>query len=591
MERITDHLHYLRDTCSVYAVHSDAGVCLIDCGTASPEQDLPVERVLLTHYHRDQCAAAPTWRKRGAEVFVPFYERRYYEEADVMRAAYDIYNNYTSYYPGFTLIEDIEPTGYARDYQSIDWRGIQFDVVALPGHTYGSVGYLFEVDGQRALAVGDLLLSPQQLWEYYSSQWAYMDFTGHSHLLESLKHIASLDVDLILPGHGEPFQFKPGMIADLRRRLEHLYKMFYDQSYDYFTPRFRPITPHVFEVINSSARTYIVKDDEGHAVIVDCGYMDTYPITRNIHRFVDHLTPHLKSQLGIDQVEWFICSHYHDDHLAGYPCLRARYGTKMLSSPELADILTHPENYDMPCLLPEGIEPDQIIARDESFSWRDGVVFYIDQQPGQTLYNQIVRFEAYGRRFMSIGDDISGLCFREDRGYIYSFIPKNRTPLSSYSEMPVQILDYHPDFILTGHGGMIPCDESIELWRDWMDDWQKTWARTLGQPHPDMGLDPRWVEFYPYKVRSRPGQRVRFQIKVTNYHDTPSHCHLCFGSVDGVGIDPSEIDLNIPPRVLGKTEIEVSLPDVFHTHSLPIVADVTWNGRRLGPIAEGIIYW
>jgi len=591
VERITDHLYHVRDTCSVYVLRADGGDCLIDCGTDSANQDWPVEWVLLTHYHRDQCAAASAWQKRGAEVYVPFYERRFFEEADVMRAAYDIYNNYTSYYPGFTTLADIEPAGYAKDYCPLEWRGVQLDVIPLPGHTFGSVGYLFEVDGQRALAVGDILLSPQQLWEYYSSQWTYMDFTGHSHLLESLKYISSLDVDLILPGHGEPFRFRPGLLDDLRRRLERLYELFYDRPYDYFAPRFRPITPHVFEVTNSSARTYIVKDDEGHAVVVDCGYMDTYPIQKNPHRFVDHFTPHLKHQLGIDQVEWFICSHYHDDHLAGYPCLRAHYGTKMLCSPELADILAHPENYDMPCLLPEGLPPDQILARGEPFVWRDDIVFFLDQQPGQTLYNQLVRFEAYGRRFMSIGDDISGLCFQEARSYIYSFIPKNRTPLSSYSEIPVQILDYWPDFILTGHGGAILCDEGIEKWREWMGEWQRTWTYLLGQPHPDMGLDPKWVEFYPYKVKGKPGQRLQFQVKITNYHDTPSHCQLRFSSVGGVQVSPAEVEVNIPPRALGKVDIAVTTPDTFRTHSLPIIADVTWNGLRLGPIAEGLIYW
>ena len=124
-----------------------------------------------------------------------------------------------------------------------------------------------------------------------------------------------------------------------------------------------------------------------------------------------------------------------------------------------------------------------------------------------------------------------------------------------------------------------------------MNEWQTTWTRILGQPHPDMGLDPRWVEFYPYKVKARPGDRVRFQVRITNYHDTPSHCVLRFTSVEGVSILPPEIDFNVPPRALGTANVEVSLPDGFSTHSLPIVADVTWNDRRLGPIAEGLITW
>ena len=274
MEQITDHLYYIEDTSSIYMVRTDK-CCLIDCGTDSTRNDWPVDRILLTHYHRDQCAAAADWQKRGAQVTVPFCERRYFEEADLLRASYDIFDNYAAYYPGFTSLANITPDSYARDYESVVWDGIQFDIVPLPGHTYGSVGYRFDLDGQKVLAVGDLLKSPRQLWEYYSSQWNYMDFTGHSHLLESLRNLASMDLDLILPGHGQPFRFDASEINELRAKLERLYEMFYDVPYSYFVPRFRPITPHVFEVTNSSAKTYIIKDDEGHAMFVDCGYMDT----------------------------------------------------------------------------------------------------------------------------------------------------------------------------------------------------------------------------------------------------------------------------------------------------------------------------
>ena len=126
MEQITEHLYYANDTCSVYIIESDDGFCLIDCGTDRVGRDLPVERVLLTHFHRDQCAAAPTWQEHGAEIFIPYYERRYFEEADLLRSGYDIYDNYTFSYPGFTVLEDITPAGYARDYECIVWRDLRF---------------------------------------------------------------------------------------------------------------------------------------------------------------------------------------------------------------------------------------------------------------------------------------------------------------------------------------------------------------------------------------------------------------------------------------------------------------------------------
>jgi len=82
----------------------------------------------------------------------------------LLRASYDIYNNYTSYQRPFTVAPDIRPDGYARDYHTLQWRDQRFEVVPLPGHTFGSTGYLFELDGRTVLAVSDLLYGPGSLW-------------------------------------------------------------------------------------------------------------------------------------------------------------------------------------------------------------------------------------------------------------------------------------------------------------------------------------------------------------------------------------------------------------------------------------------
>lgn len=63
--------------------------------------------------------------------------------------------------------------------------------------------------------------------------------------------------------------------------------------------------------------------------------------------FIDHLTPRLEAETGITDVEWFLPSHYHDDHLAGLPTLQVKF------------------------------------RRDEIFSWRD-FQFRMEQFPGQT---------------------------------------------------------------------------------------------------------------------------------------------------------------------------------------------------------------
>ena len=47
--------------------------------------------------------------------------------------------------------------------------------------------------------------------------------------------------------------------------------------------------------------------------------------------------------------------------------LKERYGAQVVSSPELQDILEHPERYDMPCLVPRGMTVNQVMARGEAY--------------------------------------------------------------------------------------------------------------------------------------------------------------------------------------------------------------------------------
>ena len=597
LQRITSSLARISDTCSVYVISRNEATLLIDCGTHLSPRSLrnadipPVECVLLTHFHRDQCAAAAAWKEHGAEIVVPFTERRFFEESDLLKASYDTWHNYDSYYPTFSALSDLAADRYAFDYESLSWRDMVFKVIPLPGHTFGAVGFLFECDGKRVLACGDLMSAPGKIHEYFWTQWKYMDFTGHTHHLESLKSAASLGAELILPGHGTPFEPTQEAFSDLQRPLEELYELFHARPYDYFHPQFRHVSEHVVEVSNSGAFTYIIHDDNGHAAVIDCGYVSTAPISANPSRFIDHLTPYLEPELGIRDVEWFLPSHYHDDHLAGYPVLRHRYGTQVVSSPEVKDILEHPERYDMPCLDPRGMTVEHVVERGDAFHWR-GIDFYIEQHPGQTWYHQLIRFDVDSLRYLVVGDNISGLSFAEQRDHIHSFIPRNRTPVTSYGHMPQQILDANPDILLTGHGGALPHDKTqTEDWQEWMNRWQELFTRIIDQPQPNMGMDPGWVEFYPHKVRIRPGDTVVFHVRITNHEPESVNCELEFRSVEDVQLTPVTATVEVPAGGRASCELRAQFPTAFRTHSLPVLADVTWQGRALGEMAEGIAWW
>ena len=124
-----------------------------------------------------------------------------------------------------------------------------------------------------------------------------------------------------------------------------------------------------------------------------------------------------------------------------------------------------------------------------------------------------------------------------------------------------------------------------------MDRWAELFTDIIDQPHPNLGMDPHWVEFYPYKVRVKPGDEVKFEIRVRNHEMETRTGSITFRGPDGVLVKPERIDIEIGPGKDGSYEIAATMPNETRVHSWTVVADVTWNGRHLGEVSEGIVYW
>ena len=124
-----------------------------------------------------------------------------------------------------------------------------------------------------------------------------------------------------------------------------------------------------------------------------------------------------------------------------------------------------------------------------------------------------------------------------------------------------------------------------------MDCWQALFTEITVAPHTDMAMDPHWIEFRPYKIRIGPGDQVCLRLCIKNYFAEAKTCRLRFRSIKGAVLDPLEYELVIPAAQTQEIEVRARFPESFATHSLPVFADVTWDGQRLGEVAEAIAYW
>jgi glyoxylase-like metal-dependent hydrolase (beta-lactamase superfamily II) len=159
-------LHYLGglDPAAAYVVETSEGLALIDAGLDPEARFLKGEMaslgldwkrlraIFLTHVHGDHCGGAQHLRAAtGARVYAG------QGDAAVLRAGRPREAFFSTFAiraatPGPTTVDD-----ELTDGQVIEMGDVRFRALATPGHTPGSICYLMERGGERALFSGDVI--------------------------------------------------------------------------------------------------------------------------------------------------------------------------------------------------------------------------------------------------------------------------------------------------------------------------------------------------------------------------------------------------------------------------------------------------
>ena len=234
---------------NVYAIEDAGGWALFDCGIGTAEGEAALRagaaerqidlrrctRLLVSHGHSDHCGLAQTLSEQsGASVFIhpadaakavgpdgwparePIYRvfllRQGVPAKDVDRLA-DM-GRFSGKYSRRIDPERVRPLAAGDRFR---FRHLEAEVLHLPGHTPGLV-CLWDAEHRIFFADDHVLArtSPNPFLELVGDDGPVRTCRALVNYFASIRRVMALDVDWVLPGHGEPFQ-------DVRRLLERLF--------------------------------------------------------------------------------------------------------------------------------------------------------------------------------------------------------------------------------------------------------------------------------------------------------------------------------------------------------------------------------
>src|SRR5262249_27994334 len=92
-----------------------------------------------------------------------------------------------------------------KDGDEVKWRGWAVRVVATPGHSPDHVAYAASrgKGGHLLVFCGDAFAAPGKVWSPYTTDWDHWTDAGLKPTAASLRKLAKLKPERLLPAHGE----------------------------------------------------------------------------------------------------------------------------------------------------------------------------------------------------------------------------------------------------------------------------------------------------------------------------------------------------------------------------------------------------
>ena len=555
------------------------------------------DRVLFTHGRRDVTWAGRGLVERGAKAMVPEAEASMFAGAPdfwqaLLTARFHDYQQQTTKLPVTPLNIDRA----VSDGDTIQWQDLSLKVIGTPGYTRGAVSYLAEIDGIKYAFVGDTIYGDGHLLDLYSLQDAIADvkirgYHGYAgrigELIASLRAIAALNPDILVPARGPVIRDPRASITRLIDRLQKAYRNYLSISagHYYFKGSYDPLaeralgTPHnvpwqpFAATIEDNPPSWMVRiqntrlllSENGAGWLIDCGSQ----------AIIDEIKK-LRDAGRLTSIEGLFITHYHDDHTDKIRELRAVFPCPVYVTPIMADVLKRPQAYRLPAMTSQAITDLTVVPDRHTRRWREFQLTFYDY-PGQTLYHSALLVENNkGEKLFFLGDSftpsgIDDYCLlnrnlmHEGVGYLYC----------------LDVLETLPADCLLVNEHVVPAfrfDASqLAHMRNVLVQRKKLLTDLFPWDEANYGIDERWARIYPYGQSARPGQTVKLEVRILNHSERPHEYIVTPHVPDGFRVEPQQARATIDPREESPVVFRVTVPSSTAAPVAVVTADVAFD--------------
>jgi glyoxylase-like metal-dependent hydrolase (beta-lactamase superfamily II) len=462
------------------------------------------------------------------------------------------------------------------------------------------VSYVVEVDGNHTVFCGDCIYDEGQIWDLYSLQKGiskggrqcddYHGFMGDRwRLVESLGRIKNLRPQVLVPSHGKLMHDPAKAIDALSRRLETCYENYvginamrrnYAELFvDYAgRPTQMPMRPGIKppDCLRHFGTSWMIVSRSGAAFVMDVG--------------TPRIVTHIKQMLADRQIkciEGLWVTHYHFDHTDGIPAFQREFDCPCITDRRLAEVLTNPVAWRLPCLAPEAIRVHWPLEDGHSWQWQEFKMtsYYY---PGQTLYHAAMLVEHGDLRMFFVGDSQTWAGIDDYCTYNRNWLGRNvgyRYCLGLVERLrPTHMFHCHVDDAFT----FTP--EEIRFMQKNLDEREELFGQLFPWEHANYGLDPSWVRCFPYRQQAKPGDLLRLNVVVTNHSATPrvTRCRLVLPKAFG-GRVTDWAHVEVPAKAEKGVPLEFQVPAIATTGRYVVPIDVTHGPRQLPQFTEALV--